>query len=194
MSASRSFLLLSILVFVLGACSSDSTVTKTQIKKDVWGNKETFSVGKDADGNPMMKSDKRSSYENTSSNIAANRDFSGKDYTKSSYRKDRWGGKSNYDRTSYQGNTSAKKYKREPWFVKQQAALSNRKSSLGKQGYTTAGYRSAGRASEQGGRRIASRQDAQISNRRSSYKQPEVTGWKDQQGLSVKETNGMLGR
>ena len=71
---------------LLGACASETKVTQSQVKKDVWGRDEAYSIGKDEDGNPVMKSDKRSSFENKSSNIASNRDFSGKDYSKKSYR------------------------------------------------------------------------------------------------------------
>ena len=60
------------------ACASEQTVTKTQVKKDSWGRDQRYSVGKDKDGNPMMKSDRRSSLEGKQSNMAANRDFSGR--------------------------------------------------------------------------------------------------------------------
>lgn len=104
------------------SCSSDRTVTKKQVRKDPWNNDETFSVGKDKDGNPVMKSDKRSSLEGKRSHFAGNRDFSGKEYTAKSYRKKRWGGNTRFGRKEYQGNTDASRYKLEPWFVQNRRA------------------------------------------------------------------------
>ena len=75
------------IAMLLGACASEQTVTKTQVKKDAWGKDERYSVGKDKDGNPMMKSDRRSSMEGKGSNMASNRDFNGEDYSTKSYRK-----------------------------------------------------------------------------------------------------------
>lgn len=193
MSMSGRFFLLSFIGFLLGACAKETTVTQSKVKKDVWGNDASYSVGQDEDGNPMMKSDKRSSFENKSSNIASNRDFRGQDYTKKSYRKDRWGGETHYDRKKYAGNTSAERYQKEPWFVRKQASSSNKQASDSKKKFSVNPFRSK-RASEQNARRISTSQNSAINNQRNGFQQPTITNWKDQKGLSVKDTNGMLGR
>jgi hypothetical protein len=178
---------------LMGACASERKVTQGQVRKDAWGKDETYSIGKDEDGNPVMKSDKRSSFENKSSNIASNRDFSGKDYTKKSYRKKRWGGDTSFDRKSFSGNTDANRYRSEPLFVQKQAAPTSKQANVRNKKFSINPFRSK-RATEQGGRRITTSEDAEISNRRQTYKQPDITDWKDQDRLSIGDTNRMLGR
>lgn len=178
---------------LLGACASETKVTRSQVKKDVWGRDEGYSVGKDEDGNPVMKSDKRSSFENKSSNITSNRDFSGKDYSTKSYRKERWGGDTTFDRKSFSGNTDVNRYKSEPLFVQKQADAAGQQANVRKKKFSFNPFRSK-RASEQGVKRITTTEDAKISNRRQTYQQPDITDWKNQDGLSVGDTNRMLGR
>ena len=194
MSKLGRILILSVIGLLLASCASETTTTEHKVNKDAFGKELPFSVGKDADGNPMMKSDKRSRYENKNSNIESNRDFSGNDYTKKSYRKDRWGGDSHFGKKTYAGNTSADRYKKEPWYVRKQASSANKQATASNKNYSVNPFRRSGRASEQGGRRMTTTQDARTSNSRQSYKQPEITHWKEQNGLSVKDTNSMLGR
>ncbi len=178
---------------LLGACSSEQTVTKTQVRKDPWGRPERFSVGKDKNGNPVMKSDLRSSMDGKQSSIAGGRDFKGKDYNTKSYRKKRWGGNTFFPRKKYQGNTDASHYKSEPWFVQKQASAAGKRSRADGMAYAVNPFRTSS-ASEQDSRRITRTSDAETNFRRRVYKQPEITNWKDQKGLSVKDTNRMLGR
>lgn len=193
MQALNRFLALLVTSVLFGACASETTTTEHQVKKDVWGNDEPFSIGKDADGNPVMKSDKRSSFENKNSNLAGHRDFSGKDYTSNSYRKKRWGGDTKYDRKQYAGKTSADQYKQEPWFVQKQASAVSKQASSSNKKFLVNPFRSKS-SSVKNSKHISSAQDARVSNRRQSYQQPNITHWKEQDGLSVKDTNGMLGR
>ena len=184
--------LLSISV-LLGACATEQTVSKTQVRKDAWGRDEAFSVGKDKDGNPVMKSDRRSNLEGKQSHMVSNRDFSGKDYSKKSYRKKRWGGNTFFGRKKYQGKTDASQYKKEPWFVRKQANAQSKRSRADGQNYSVNPYRTSS-AHEQNGKRIARTQDAETGFRRRVFQQPGITHWKDQKGLSIKDTNRMLGR
>ena len=187
------FLPLSIICMVLGACESETTTTKHKVSKDPWGNELPFSIGKDDDGNPMMKSDKRSSFDNKQSNIASGKDFSGSDYSKKSYRKERWGGDTSFGRKKYAGNTSAERYKKEPWYVRKQASASGQQATASNKKFSVNPFRS-NRTSSVNSRQVSTSQDSKINNRRQSYKQPNITDWKEQGGLSVKDTNSMLGR
>ncbi|MCP5535586.1 MAG: hypothetical protein H7A51_05035 [Akkermansiaceae bacterium] len=193
MKFSKTILLSIGVTMLLGACASEQTVTKTQVKKDAWGRDERYTVGKDKDGNPVMKSDRRSSLEGKQSNIAAGRDFQGKDYSTKSYRKKRWGGNTFFARKKYEGNTDASQYKKEPWFVQKQAAAAGQRAQADGKSYAVNPFKKS-TAGEQGATRIAHTQDAETQVRRRVYKQPEITNWKDQKGLSVKDTNRMLGR
>ncbi|BDS08913.1 hypothetical protein NT6N_39530 [Oceaniferula spumae] len=177
----------------LVSCGSEQTVTKEQVRKDAWGNKETFSVGKDKDGNPMMKSDRRSSMEGKTSHMASNRDFAGKDYSKTSYRKKRWGGNTIFGRKKYEGNTDASRYKQEPWFVQKQASAQG-KTAYGSDKSFNVNPFSTSTAHEQGGRRVVHKSDAETDVRRRVFIQPDIMDWKKQQGLSISDTNRKLGR
>ncbi|MBT8036770.1 MAG: hypothetical protein KJO21_04420 [Verrucomicrobiae bacterium] len=181
------------MAMLLGSCASEQTVTKTQVKKDIWGNAERYSVGKDKDGNPVMKSDRRSSLEGKRSQMAGRRDFRGEDYTKDSYRKKRWVGKSLFGRKKYQGNTDANQYRNEPWFVRNQVKVQNQRSSAEGKTYGVNPFRKS-TAREQSGDRMTKPEDAETGFRRRVFKQPEITHWKDQSALSVGDTNKMLGR
>ena len=169
-------------------------ITKTQVKKDAWGRDERFTVGKDEDGNPVMKSDRRSSLEGKSSHLAANRDFRGKDYTSESYRKKRWGGNTLFGNKRYSGNTDASKYKQEPWFVQKQANAGNKVAFANGKSYSGSRSYSASSAREQSGRRISRTSDAETDVRRRVFQQPTITDWSSQSQLSVRDTNRRLGR
>lgn len=182
------------MVVLLGACATEQEVTKTQVKKDAWGRDVGFSLGKDKDGNPVMKSDRRSSFEGKRSQIAGGRDFSGRDYTTKSYRKKRWSGSNRiFGKKEYQGNTDARGYQKEPWFVRKQANSQNKRARADGRAYSVNRFRT-GSAREQNGRRIARVSDAETDVRRRVFKEPEIIHWKEQKGMSVKDTNRLLGR
>jgi len=187
------FAIVMILSGFLVSCASERTVTKTKVRKDAWGNEDTFSIGEDEKGNLVAKSDRRSSFEGKSSHLAGNRDFSGNDYTKKSYRKKRWGGNTVFNRKQFAGNTDASRYKQEPWFLKKQANASDKTASVANKEYSINPFRT-GEATEQSNASIARTADAETTIRRSVFKKPSITDWKDQQTLSVSDTNSRLGR
>ncbi|MFK7909527.1 MAG: hypothetical protein AB8F34_02890 [Akkermansiaceae bacterium] len=176
-----------------GACATEQTVTKTQVKKDWRGETLPFTVGKDKDGNPVMKSDRRSSFEGRSSNIAGDQSYSKKDYNTKSYRKKSWFGSKIFGKKEYQGNTDANRFKSEPWFVSKQANASGKRARADGKSFGVNPFRTKS-ATEQTGRSIARTSDAETDVRRRVFMQPDITHWKKQKGLSVSDTNRMLGR
>ncbi len=187
------FAILAGLSALLIACAAERTVTKKQVKKDVWGRDEKFSVGKDKDGNPVMQSDLRSSMEGKMNYTASGHDFNGRDYTKSSYRKKRWGGNTIFNRKKYGGNTDASRYKNEPWFARKQASASNQSATADGKSYGVNAFNTSN-AREQDSKRITYGSDAETDNRRRIFKQPEIKSWRDQTGMSISDTNQKLGR
>ncbi len=127
------------------------------------------------------------------SNVASNRDFSGKDYTKESYRKKRWGGNTLFKSKKYEGNTDASRYKKEPWFVRKQASNQGQRAQADGKSFSVNPFKTRS-ANEQTGKRLARPSDAQTDFRRRVFIQPKMTNWKDQKGLNVGDTNRMLGR
>lgn len=193
MFALKACLVCMVTLLFVGACASKRTVTQSQVRLDAWGKPERFSLGKDEQGNPVMKSDLRSSFEGKSSNMAASRDFSGKDYTTKSYARKRWAGNTEYSRKNYDGNTDANHYKMEPWFVRKQAQAEGKQASAQGQTYSTTDFGKT-IANEQDSERIERVSDAETDVRRRVYKEPDIIDWKDQQGLGVEDTNRLLGR
>lgn len=179
--------------FMLGSCASKRTVSKSQVRVDPWGNPEQFSLGKDAEGNPVMKSDLRSSFEGKTSQLGQSRDFNGKDYRTKSYARKRWAGESQFQAKQYAGNTDASQYKMEPWFVRKQTSADGQRAGAEGQRYTTSQYETP-TAREQDSERIEGGSDAETDARRRVYQQPEIIDWKEQKGLGVKDTNRLLGR
>jgi len=163
------------------------------VRTDAWGNAESFSVGKDKDGNPVMKSDRRSSLEGKVNHMASNRDFNGEDYTKKSYRKKRWGGNTIFNRKGYDGNTDASRFKNEPWFARKKSSASGQTATAAGKTYGVNPF-STGTARERDTASITRTSDAETEVRRRVYKQPEITHWKSQGGLSVGDTKRRLGR
>ena len=180
-------------VVLLEACASKQTVTKSQVRNDAWGRPEQFSVGKDKDGNPVMQSELRSHFEGKRSTTGSTSDYSGKDYTAQSYAKKRWGGDSSLQRKKYQGNTDANHYKMEPLFVRKQASAAGQRADAEGKAYASKSYGKS-TAREQDKARVKRTSDAETDVRRRVFKEPDIIDWKEQQGLSVKDTNRMLGR
>ena len=181
------------IIFCVAGCATEKKVTEKKLRLDAWGHEESFSVGKDEDGNPKMKSNKRSSFENKKSSIVRNRDFRGEDYTAKSYRKKRWGGNTVFNKKVYRGNTDASRYQKEPWFARKRSVEGTKYARANGQSYSTSMYRTQ-RAYESKGKYLPTKSDAQVDSKRRSYRPPSVINWKEQGGLSVQDTNSMLGR
>lgn len=179
---------------LMSSCASEQTVSQSKVRKDAWGKDLPFTVGKDADGNPVMKSDKRSQFENKSSNSMSNRDFRGQDYTKKSYRKDRWGGGKSFGLKKFEGNTDASRYQKEPWFVKKQALKGSSQARVSNKKFLVNPFRSQKKSYTRGVRELPKPESSRVIQKRNSMGQPTITDWKSQKGLSVKDTNSMLGR
>ncbi len=184
-----------VVAVLVSSCASEKKVTQSRVRKDPWGHEVPFTVGKDADGNPVMKSDRRSEFENRSSNIARNRDFSGRDYTSKSYRKERWGGNKSFIPKKFQGATDAtSRYQKEPWFIQKQAQSFATQARVSNKQFSVKPYRAQNLSYKQGVRMLPMPPSVQEVNKGSAMGQIPITNWKDQKGLSVKDTNNMLGR
>jgi len=181
----------------LSSCSkfkSVRSVTKQKVDRDPWGKSVNYSVGKDDSGKPRMESDLRSSFESVGgSNFTSGNNFSGKEYTKNTYRKKRWGGESEYKAKSYDGGENTKNYDKEPWFVQKQAGENTQDASEGKKSFFTRLF-GASSAREHTKTNISKPDDVQTNVRRGVFKEPDVIDWKDQPTHSVSDTNRLLGR
>lgn len=170
------------------------TITTDRVERDAWGKPSSYKLGKDEAGNPQMKSDKRSSFEQVgANNIVSGKNYRGQEYTKKSYRKDRWGGDSAFRTDSYHGAGKSSRYEKSPWFLQKQAGVQGQEASMGKKSFMTKLFGKK-TAREAGVSELARPSDVETDVRRRVFKQPEITGWKNQSGLSVNDTNSLLGR
>lgn len=176
------------------SCASEQTVTRSKVDRDEWGKPVTYKVGEDDAGNPQMQSDVRSSFESVGGNkITSGNHYSGKEYTKKSYRKERWGGDSVYRTKSYNDVGRASNYDKEPWFIRKQAITSGQEPSEGKKSFFSKIFGKS-TAREQDATRLTKTSDTESAVRRRVFKQPDVISWKGQSALSVQDTKGMLSR
>ncbi|MGJ8676974.1 MAG: hypothetical protein ACSHX0_05620 [Akkermansiaceae bacterium] len=179
---------------LLLSCASERTITKSKLEVDAFGNPVNYTVGKDEDGNPMMKSDVRSFYEGDVSNIASQRGkYNGKDYARKSYRTERWGGDSDYKIKQFGGSQAARGYDQEPWFVKKQASAQGKTAQVGKESFFTKMFGTSD-ARENRVSDLKKESDAETNVRRRVFIQPDVISYKEQAELNVSETNQLLGR
>jgi hypothetical protein len=129
------------------------------------------------------------------SNIGA-RDFSGKDYNKQSYRKQRWGGDTRYSAKQYGGNTDGSRFQHSPYYVDrnsrardngQYAAANNSPFKTGK--YAAA----SNNANERSANDIKTGTSGYVTSR-NKRPQPLIISKDDYNKLRVSDTKRMLGR
>lgn len=152
-------------------------------------------IGRYAKTNPMMQQgqSKQADEGGTRGNEyfngeIAKRDFAAKDYTKKAF----WGSKE-YAAKVYGGDTDGSRFQKGSRFNAQGARENMQSSSESGARYRTA-QKQTGAARESREAGIARTSDAETDARRRSYKQPEITDWKNQRGLTVDDTRNLLGR
>ena len=152
-------------------------------------------IGRYAKTNPMMQNGGEKPAEEGS--VGANqyfegefakRDFAAKDYSKKSF----WGSK-DYAKKVYGGDTDASRFQKGSRFNSKGAAEGALVSSDSGSRFDTSSH-ATGAARESSQSNISKYSDAKTDARRSSYKQPEITDWRNQRGLSIDDTKSMLGR
>lgn len=186
-------LVLSVLLFV--SCASERTVKTSEVRTGLDQYNNGYDMEKGEHGMMQAGSEKISEYEGKLSNIGA-RDFSGKNYTKESYRKERWGGNTKYNAQEYAGNTDGSRFQHSPYYV-------DRNSRARDNGNYAAANGSEFATSDFGGAssRAIERNSADVKTNASGYvtsrnnkPQPQVISKDDFNKLSISESKAMLGR
>jgi hypothetical protein len=152
-------------------------------------------IGRYAKTNPMMQRGGEKPAEEGSYGAnkffdgeIAKREFASKDYTKKSF----WGSK-DYAKKVYGGDTDGSQFQKGSRFNSQGAPEGGMTSADSGSRYAT-GRHATSAAREGGKSNISKVSDAATDSKRSSYKQPEITDWKNQRGLTIDDTKSMLGR
>lgn len=176
------------------SCAKDRKVTYE--KADATGIRKYESDVRyvtDEQGNVKPNQDKRSRYDSEGSYAGGSKDYSGTEYKKGDYNAKRWGGGKGFNAKSYAGNKDGSEFKHSPHFVGQQAAAQGDYSSAGNKNYGAASYNNTvGSAAT--GAEVNRPQDSQSAAKRSSYQQPTIFTKEQGNGVTVEETNALLGR
>lgn len=143
-------------------------------------------------GEAVWKNSKRSHFE-SQAGFGGKSEFAGKSYTKNDFKKEKWNQNTTFDAQSYAGNTDAAKYKQVPHFADQKAAFSDKTSNLAQRDYGTNGYSGATQQVDRG-RQFGKHEDVQTSKRRQVYQEPTIQSSEEYNGLSLDESNSLLGR
>ena len=149
-----------------------------------------FKTGKD--GEAVWKNSKRSQFE-SQAGFGGKSEFAEKSYAKNDFKRKSWNQDTQFNAQSYGGNTDAGKYKKVPHFADQKASFSDRKSNLAKQSYGADNYSGAAQRVDKG-RQFGKAEDAQTNKRRKVYQQPSIQSAQEYNGLSLDESNSLLGR
>lgn len=159
-----------------------------------------FSYGQDADGNPTMNSDKRSSFEGVAANASKQAQMGGSDFARKEYQTSEYAGKKQADLAKWKGaKTFSDSSLDTPDFVKKARGQDRptwqgaKRSPLGRfaareSGATAAGV--AGKTSQS----FDSKTDASATQARDSTVQPERVNTDEYTKRTIEETRSIMGR
>jgi hypothetical protein len=177
---------------------SPDPVAANRIKSGDFGDDD---FGKIADkygsSSPFMEKDGKpmGDYKKFTGFNRDNPEFKGKwdnEYKAGDYKKKSWWGDKDYATKVYAGDTDANSLKKESRWGKKNAGDGDKLARESSETYGTKDY-GTGRAREEGGDDIRKVSDAETDERRRVFTRPDVIPWR-QQGLTVEDTNRMMGR
>lgn len=146
---------------------------------------------KDANGNWIPQSDKRSAFENKGDDPNFSKKFKKSDYKTGDYAKKSWWGSKGYDSKTYAGNTDGSRFQKSSNLQDKGAHESGSAAKIAEP-YKTTQY-ATNNAREGGKKPIAKPSNDGIENRRESYQAPEIIDWREQRNLTMDQSKGILG-
>jgi hypothetical protein len=108
-----------------------------------------------------------------------------------SYQKAKWWGGKAYDSKPYTGNTDASRLKTT---ARDQGKGAREATAEAPTGVYDTGAFPTGQAREAAGKPIGKPADARTEKRREVYPEPDMTGYREQRKMQVKEVNSIMGR
>ncbi|WAC21021.1 hypothetical protein OVA24_06445 [Luteolibacter sp. SL250] len=147
---------------------------------------------KDADGNFLPTSNKRSSFELNRDSPHFKGDYAKKNFKTNDYAKKSWWGDTQHERKKFGGDTDGSRFQTSSRFQGAGAREANTSAKL-PGAYRTNQYGTS-TAREAGGSRLGKPSDAETDVRRRVYTPPAVVDWKEQRSMSMGETKSFLGR
>ncbi|MBU6326096.1 MAG: hypothetical protein KGQ89_00575 [Verrucomicrobia bacterium] len=147
----------------------------------------------DSEGNWKINNNKRSSFETAGETSMAKREYHAGTYNAGSVQKKSWWGDTTHEKPSYQGNTDANRFLTRAADVGKSARESGSTSLFSGKSVEKKqlDHRSA---NEQSGKLLSKPSDAATDNRRDVFPEPEITDWRQQRAMDIKDTKSILGR
>jgi hypothetical protein len=190
---------------LFASCASDSSARKPQSNAasggkvrsvDDWLAETTRDNGngykRDANGNWVPSSNKRSPYESQGESPYAKGKYAGKEYKTGEYTKKSWWGNKDYQPKAYDGNTDGSRFMTKSRYDGSGARESGTAAKI-PDPYQTGAY-ATGAALEAGRGPINKPSNAEADRRRELFPEPEVIDWRDQRSLTIEQSKGILGR
>ncbi len=146
---------------------------------------------KDASGNMVPKTDKRSFYENKSASRYGSKEFSKSEYKAGDFAKKSWWGNKNYAPKAYAGNTDGSRFQTPSDLQGQGAREANNAADI-PDNYQTGTY-ATGNANETGNAPVQKGSNDAIENRRKVFAQPDIIDYREQRSLTVEQSKSILG-
>ena len=192
---------LALLPLLFASCASDKATVATpqstggtERSVDEWVQESSKDNGfkKDAHGNLIPKSDKRSSFESKGEFNSAKKDFRKQEYKTGDYAKKSWWGNKDYAPKAYAGNTDGSRFKTPSTLQGKGAREAGTNAKLA-DNYRTGAY-ATNNAREAGTSPIKKSGNDLIENRQKTFQQPDIIDWREQRSLSMDQSKGILGR
>jgi hypothetical protein len=181
------------LVFFLGSCASEKKVTHKKAEATGLAKYESdVSYQVREDGSVQVNSDKRSSLESVGDYSNVRQQGNSSFYTEG-YSKKGWSQNKAYNAKSYQGGENGSKFRNTPHFAQQQASVQGQAANVAGQGYDTQSFYGGSQTVSRGQQQTRTR-DAATQVQQESFVAPPIRSQAEAQGLSVDDTNFLLGR
>ena len=195
--------LIALLPLLLVSCASDQGKKTTatpppqrgrERNVDEWVQETSKDNGfkKDANGNLVPNSDKRSSFESKGEANYAKGVYKKQEYKTGDYAKKSWWGNKDYESKKYAGNTDGSRFQTRSSLqglgAREAAASAKLPGNYKTGNYATTAAREAGTTP------IKKGSNDQIENRHETFQPPEIIDWREQRSLSMEQSKGILGR
>lgn len=184
-------------VLLLVACASSSTSEKPPAAAESGHKKlsermsENNGYKQDADGNWKPQVDKRSEYESKGDNQNYKKDYAKQTYKTGDYAKKSWWGNKNYARQTYTPQTDGSSFQKTSNLQTQNARETGANADI-PSSYRTGSYATHS-AHESGSAPVKSDTNSAHEDRQRVYQKLKIIDWKEQRGLSMEQSKGLLG-
>lgn len=185
-------------VLLLVACGSQSSSESSPAAAESGRKKLSERLGEnngykqDANGNWVPQVDKRSEYERRGENQNYKKDYSKQTYKTGDYAQKSWWGNKSYSRPTYSTQSDGSSFQKTSTLQSRNARETGANANIPSTHQT--GSFGTGSARESGATAFKSGTSSSTEDRQRFDEQPEIIDWKQQRGMSMEESKGLLGR